>query len=138
VGRWICPACEREFARAHQAHVCVPGCTVDECFVGRPPVQREIYEELVAHLGELGPVHADAVLVGVFFKSDRKLAEVRPQARSLSLSLFLPRVVDHPRIARRIGVSADRTVHVVKLAAVADVDDEIRGWLTEAYAAATG
>jgi hypothetical protein len=137
MSRWTCPNCEREFARAHQAHVCVPGGTVDESFDGRPPVQRDIYDELLAHLRESGPVHEDAVRVGVFLSSDRKLAEVRPQARALSLMLFLPRVVEHPRIARRIEVSVDRTVHVVKLVAVADVDADVRAWLTEAYAAAT-
>jgi hypothetical protein len=115
----------------------VPGGTVDESFAGRPRVQRDIYEELLAHLGRQGPVHVDAVRVGVFLASDRKLAEVRPQARALSLALFLPGSVEHARIARRIRVSADRTVHVIKLYTLADVDDDLRAWLTEAYAAAT-
>jgi hypothetical protein len=138
VGRWICPRCDREFERTHQAHVCVPGCSVDETFAGRDPVQRAIYEELMAHLTTLGPVHADAVRVGVFLKSDRKLAEVRPMARSLSLALTLPRVLQDGRIARRIRLSGDRTVHVVRLRSVADVDDQVRDWLTEAYDGATG
>lgn len=101
-------------------------------------MQRAIYEELMAHLTTLGPVHADAVRVGVFLKSDRKLAEVRPMARSLSLALTLPRVLQDGRIARRIRLSGDRTVHVVRLRSVADVDDQVRDWLTEAYDAATG
>lgn len=92
---------------------------------------------MMEHLASLGPVHADAVRVGVFLKSDRKLAEVRPKPRSLSLALMLPRVIDHPRIARRIGVAGDRTVHFIKLTSVDAVDDELREWLTEAYVAAT-
>jgi hypothetical protein len=92
---------------------------------------------VVDHLATLGPVHADAVGVGVFLKSDRKLAEVRPKARSLNLWLFLPRPVEHPRIARRLPVSGDRTMHVLKLLDPADVDDQVCAWLGESFDAAT-
>jgi hypothetical protein len=137
MSRWTCPRCDREFERAHQAHVCVPGCTVEDTFAGRPPAQRAIYDAILAHLRSLGPVHVDAVSVGVFLKAQRKLAELRPMARSVSVGLFLPRLVDDPRIARRISVSADRTVHIVRLTVVDQLDDQLRGWLTEAYDAAS-
>jgi hypothetical protein len=136
VSRWTCPACDREFGRVHQAHVCVPGCSLEECFAGRPPVQREIYAELVAELATLGPVHLDVVRVGVFVKRQRKLAEIRPMARSLSLELVLPRVVDDPRVVRTIRLPGDRTVHVVRLTGRRDVDEQVRDWLAEAYTAA--
>jgi len=135
--RWTCPACDREFGRDRQSHVCVPGCTVDDCFAPWPPAWRQIYDVLFAHLRTLGPVHADAVRVGVFPKSDRKLAEVRPKASSVSLLVMLPRVVDHPRIAGRLPGHAGLTVHTIKLTSVAGVDDQVLGWLTEAYGAAT-
>ena len=131
--RWICPACDREFALAHQSHVCVPGCTVDESFAGRPPVQRAIYDALITHLKTIGPVHEDAVKVGVFLKHERKLAEVRPMAKSLSLELILERKIDHPRFFRYVKISSDRIVHVLRLTSVDDVDDEVKQWLTEAY-----
>lgn len=137
MSRWVCPNCDREFGRANQSHVCVPGCTVDECFAGRPPVQRAIYEAVLAHLATLGPVHADAVQVGVFLKTERKLAELRPRARSLALLLALPRTMAHPRISRTMRASGDSTVHLIPLTSVDDVDDELRDWLTEAYDAAT-
>src|SRR5439155_8592160 len=78
VSRWTCPHCDREFGRANQSHVCVPGNSVDECFATRPPYQREIFEVLMEYLDTLGPVHLDAVRVGVFLKRERTFAEVRP------------------------------------------------------------
>lgn len=107
--------------------------TVDECFAPWPPAYREIYDVLADFLSTLGDVHADVVAVGVFLKRERKLAEVRPKARCLSLNLELPRRIDHPRVARTIRISADRTVNIVKLTRVEDVDDDIRAWLAEAY-----
>ena len=131
--RWTCPRCEREFGKARQAHTCVPGITVDQTFAGRPAWQQPIYDAIVDHLATLGPVHADAVYVGVFLKRVQKLAEVRPKTRSVSLELVLPRAVESTRVARRITISPARVVHVVKLTDVAQVDDELRAWLTESY-----
>jgi hypothetical protein len=138
VARWVCPRCDREFGRAHQSHVCVPGCTVEESFAGRPQVYRELYEAIVGYLRTLGPVHADAVKVGVFLKRDRKLAEVRPMARSLSLELVLPRKLDHPRVHRSVDIAAGRTWNTIRLRQLEEVDEELRDWLTEAYDFAGG
>ena len=137
MSRWTCPRCDREFGRARQSHVCVPGCTVEECFAPWPPVYREIYDRMMDHLTTLGPLHADAVGVGVFLKSDRKLAEVRPKARSLNLALFLPHPVEHARIARRWPTVGERTPHVIKLLDPGEVDEQLLAWLTESYDAAT-
>jgi hypothetical protein len=133
VSRWRCPACDREFSRGQQSHVCVPGNTVDETFAGRPPVQREIYEEIIAHLRDLGPVYVDAVKVGVFLSHVQKVAEVRPGPRGITLWLMMPRDLDDPRIRRRERVSTGRFAHVLKLTDVSDVDDQLKEWLGEAY-----
>jgi hypothetical protein len=136
VSRWTCPACEREFGRARQSHVCVPGGTVDETFAGHPGYQRAAYAQIAAHLRTLGPLYEDAVRVGVFLANARKFAEVRPKVRSLSLSLILPRPLHDPRVARSWPMPAGRTVNFIKLTCVDDIDDQLRGWLTEAYDAA--
>jgi hypothetical protein len=136
VSRWVCPACDREFDRSHQSHVCVPGCTLDETFAGRPPVQREIYDSIQDFLESLGPVHLDVVSVGVFLKVERKLGEIRPMARALSVAFVLPRTVHDARITRTFGAGGDRVWHVMRLTDPSQVDDQVRDWLTEAYDAA--
>ena len=82
---------------------------------------------MLDHLTALGPVHVDAVKVGVFLKSDRKIAEVRPRARTVNLMLALPRALDDPRVARTMRGSATRTYNVIKLTGPSDVDDQVRG-----------
>lgn len=136
MSRWTCEQCDREFARARQSHVCVPGCTVEESFAGRPPVQRDIYEAVIAYLRTLGPVHEDAVSVGVFLKHGSKFAELRPKARGLSLCLMVPWSVDDPRVSRSIRISTERFALFVKLTRVEEVDGQLRDWLGEAYDAA--
>jgi hypothetical protein len=106
---------------------------VDASFRGRPPEQREIYDAIMAHLGTLGRVHADAVQVGVFLKSDRKIAELRPKTKWLACSLYLPEAMDDGRVQRAFQLSAGRVVNVVKLRTVDDVDAQLKEWLELAY-----
>jgi Domain of unknown function (DUF5655) len=136
MARWTCARCDREFGRARQAHTCVPGGTVEETFTGRAARFRPIYDAILAHLLTLGPIHEDAVTVGVFLKSEHKLAEVRPRVRSLGLALFLPRRVEDERVDRIIATVGGRVVHQLTLRAVEDVDEQLRDWLTEAYSVA--
>jgi hypothetical protein len=138
VTRWTCPRCDREFGNANQSHTCIPGCTVDATFAGRPPAQRAVYDAILGHLLTLGPVHEDAVGVGVFLKRDRKLAEVRPRSRDVLLGLYLPRPVPDRRFTKVFGPSAPRVAHLLPLRDAAEVDEQVRGWLTEAFLHASG
>ena len=102
MARWTCPDCEREFGARNQAHVCSPGISVEELLGRHPDWVGEIYEAVMKPLRGLGPVHEDAVNVGIFLKSDRKLAEFRPRVRSVLLHIALP------TSARRSAGDADR------------------------------
>jgi hypothetical protein len=112
--------------------VCVPGNTVEDTFAPWPAHYLDMYRTIETHLESLGPLHADAVKVGVFLKSDRKLVEVRPRARSLTLYLVLLRALDDPRVSGQMSM-ADRTLNVIKLTSVDEVDAELLSWLSEAY-----
>lgn len=131
--RWTCPSCEREFGAAHQAHVCAPGISVEELLSRYPDWVSEIYEAVVEPLHTLGPVHEDAVNVGIFLKSDRKIAEFRPRVRSVLLSICLPSRRDDPRVMRHYPSAPDRHFHSVKLTSVTEVDEQLRSWLIESY-----
>jgi hypothetical protein len=64
MARWVCPRCDREFGRSRQSHVCVPGCTVDDTFAGRPAGQREAYDRTVQQVVLRGPQDVDDVVLG--------------------------------------------------------------------------
>lgn len=115
----------------------MPGITVDDLLARHPAWVGAIYAAVAEHLDTLGPFYEDAVNVGIFVKSDRKLAEYRPRIRSARLGLFLPEPVDHPRVAQTLPVAADRFYVAVNLTEASQVDDLVRGWLSEAYDFAT-
>jgi hypothetical protein len=108
---------------------------LEEYFSTGPPRERPIYEAVMAHLRTLGPVHVEPVSVGIFIKKSATFVELRPKQRWVALSFPLPRRLDHGKIARKPITVGQRTYHVVNLRDPADVDEDIRAWLTESYLA---
>ena len=104
-------------------------------FATSPPFERAIFDAVAAHLETLGPVHIEAVSVGLLFKRVRTFAELRPKRDRLELAWLLSRPLEHPRIVKRIRLSSQRAAYFVALRAAAEVDEEVRDWLTEAYLA---
>lgn len=137
MARWTCPRCDREFDRTNQSHTCSPGNDIADTFIGSPDGQCAACLAVVAYLRTLGPLHVDAVRVGVFLKTQRKLAEVRPKTRWASLELVLPTTLASPRVTRSARLSDDRIVHWIRLVGPEDVDGELEEWLRLAYDAAT-
>ncbi len=107
--------------------------SVEEYFASGPERERPIFEAVLEHVESVGPVHVEPVSVGIFLKRARTFAELRPMVRWVALWFPSASALDHPRIARRLAVSAGRTWHVVNLREPADVDEQVRDWLTEAY-----
>lgn len=130
---WTCPECGRLFGRAGQAHDCAPGLSLEEYFSTGPAHERPIFDAVMAHLSQVGPVHADIVSVGVFLKNPRKFAELRPMQHWVAVSFSLRRRAQHRTITRKVVEYRDRYFHVANVARPEDLDDELRALLTEAY-----
>lgn len=108
---------------------------LDDYFDERPPWERPIFDEIAEHLEIVGDVRIEAVSVGIFFKRAHTFAELRPMRNRLRLSVLLSRRLRHPRIVRRWEGSGSRAAYFIDLRGPADVDDDVRDWLTEAYLA---
>jgi hypothetical protein len=80
-------------------------------------------------------VHVEPVSVGIFLKKSQSFAQLRPMTKWVALSFGLPRQVRSPKVARKVIPYGNRYHHVVNLRAAADVDDDVRSWLSEAYVA---
>jgi hypothetical protein len=75
----------------------------------------------------------EPVSVGIFFKSNGTLVELRPKTKWVAMSFPLSRRLSHTRIARKPIASGRKIFHFVNLTSAADIDDELRGWLTESF-----
>ena len=132
---WECPRCRRRFGRPNQGHECAPAMTEAEYFATGPPHERPVFEAVMAHVETLGPVHVEFVSVGIFLKRARTFSELRPMQRWVAMSFLLPRPVQHRLIVRQVPPYHGRYAHFANVAAPDDLDDDLKGWLTEAYLA---
>jgi hypothetical protein len=130
---WACPLCRRRFRRVGQSHECSPAMTLEEYFSTGPARERPIFEAVMGHLETVGPVHVEPVSVGIFLKRAQSFAQLRPKDRWVAMSFSLPRKVEHERITRQVVSYHGRFHHVANLRGPEDLDDRLRGWLTEAY-----
>jgi hypothetical protein len=121
------------FGRVRQSHDCAPGLTLEEYFATGPPHERPVYDAVMAHVTTLGPVHADIVSVGIFLKNPRTFAQLRPMQRWVAVWFPLGRVARHRTITRTVQRQGDAHWHVANVASAADIDDDLRDLLSEAY-----
>ena len=78
-------------------------------------------------------MYVEPVSVGIFFKGRSTFAQLRPMTRWVALSFFLDRKLHSDRLARKVQTYNGRHHHVVNLVEAGDVDDEVLGWLTDAF-----
>lgn len=131
--RWTCPDCGRQFGRRGQGHECAPALSLEEYFATGPPLERPVFDAVMAGLHDVGPIHVEPVSVGIFLKRSRTFAQLRPMTRWVAVSFTLARTVTSHRIARKVLEEGARRYHVVNVRTPDEVDDELLGWLTEAY-----
>ena len=136
--RWTCPACDRQFGRTRQGHECAPALSLEEYFSTGPERERPIFEAVHAHLSSLGDVYVEPVSVGIFCKVESTFLQLRPMTKWVALSFFSPQRIDHPRISRKPAEYNGRWHHVVNVRDADEIDDLVKGWITEAYVLETG
>jgi hypothetical protein len=107
--------------------------SIEEYFSTGPAHERPVFDAVMAHVAALGPVHVEPVSVGIFLKRAQTFAQLRPKDRWVALSFSLPRIVQHERITRKVIEYHGRYYHVANLRGPEELDDRLRGWLTEAY-----
>jgi hypothetical protein len=110
--------------------------TLEEYFSTGPPHERPVFDEVMQRLkqAKVSPIHVEPVSVGIFLKRSRTFAELRPMTKWVALSFSLRRAERHPLITRKVVNWGGRYWHFVNLRGPEDLDDEIVGWLAEAYA----
>ena len=133
---WNCPACDRQFGRVHQGHVCSPAVSPDAYFAKLSAADREIYSLIADHLLDLGKIVIEPVGVGILFKRGRTFVELRPRRVGMVLSFVCNRAVPNTRVSRHLRMSSGRVANFVPLRRAVEVDETLLEWLTESFHAA--
>lgn len=130
---WECPDCGRRFANRNQSHVCGRH-DLEHHFAGKPAEVRALYDAFAAEVQALGPVIVLPEKTRIAFQVRMSFAQVTPRKQWLDGHAVLARRLESPRFRSVQTFSPRNHLHVFRIASPADIDDELRGWLAEAYA----
>lgn len=116
--------------------------TLDELFAGQD-ASREIFEAVRRAVEASGPVELRVGKSQVSFRRRKAFAwawmpgqYLRGKTAPLVLTLSFPGRNVSPRWKEIVEPTPGRFTHHLELYSVADVDDEVRAWLQEAWTAA--
>ena len=130
---WKCPRCKRTFANRNQTHTCGLH-DLESHFRDKPPEIRALYDAVLAAVQALGPVTVLPEKTRIAFHVRMSFAQVTPKMGWLDGHVVLARRLEHPRFRSIQTFSPINHLHTFRISALADVDDDFRAWLAEAYA----
>jgi uncharacterized protein DUF5655 len=130
---WTCPRCGRAFAARNQTHTCRPLGSLDEHFAGKPPEIRAIFDRVVELAERNGAVTVLPERTRIALQARMSFAALQPRRAWMDGHVVLARRLQSPRF-RRIETFGPRNhLHAFRLASLGEVDEEVAGWLAEAY-----
>ena len=107
--------------------------SIEMHFQGKDPQVRVVYDRLLSRLRELGPVSESPKQTSIHLDRASGFAGISTRKSYLLLNFRTDYKVDNPRIIKLEQHSARRFMHTVRLQSEAEVDDELLGWLRDAY-----
>lgn len=112
-----------------------------ECFFAGKPEELQLFNAVRECVEPLGAVKIEATKTQVSFGTKRKFAWVwfppmwakdRPE-KSIVLTFGVGHQIKHGRIVQSVEPYPGRWTHHVIIQNISDIDQDVCGWLTEAY-----
>jgi hypothetical protein len=130
---WECPRCGRRFAGRNQTHTCAPLGDLAVHFERCDEAVRAAFDAVLEVVSACGPVTVLPERTRIALQVRMSFAAFTARRRWLDGHVVLAHRLDSPRFRRVEEYSPRNVLHAFRLTGPADVDDEVRGWLAEAY-----
>ncbi len=107
--------------------------TEQEHLTGKDPIVPLIYKKLIREVQKFGAVKVEPKKTSIHLSNKGGFAGVYVRKSCLSLELNLHHKIKNKRIQKAEQASANRYHHTIQVNSPAEVDEELIGWLKEAY-----
>jgi len=108
--------------------------TIAALFAGKDEIVQVIYTRLLEALHTIGPVQEDPKKTSIHLVHTTGFAGVHPRNSYLYLNLRTDAPIENPRITKTEQVSKNCFHNELKLTSPDEIDEELLGWLRDAYA----
>jgi hypothetical protein len=111
--------------------------SLEEYFADAKPWEKPVFDVVYGHLASLdgGDLIVDPIAMGIKFKNGPMICELRAKTKWTALGFSLSRKLSSGKLSRKVvqHMNTDKYFHVVNLSESKQIDNEILGWLTEAF-----
>lgn len=108
--------------------------TIEQYLADALPATRGLHEAVLAHVSALdGDLIVDPLDAGIMYKHDAMFAMLTSKTKWVALTVQMPRRIESERVSRKVIEYGPLYSHVFNLTDASEVDDEMCGWLTEAF-----
>lgn len=106
---------------------------LEEHFVGKPTLIRQLYDELLQICMESGCTRVDSLQTAIMFAHVAMFAEIAVQKTKLKLLLILPEKIDDPALYNVRQRGKKWWIHYLNISCREDIDEQLAERLTLAY-----
>ena len=94
---------------------------------------RALYKQLLAAIKPIGPFREEIKKTSIHLVRESAFAGVHPGSQHVLLTIKADQPIRSPRVTKAEQVSKNRWHLDVKISTVKEIDDELLGWLRQAY-----
>ena len=131
---WICPDCNKQFAKPHQWHQCVV-MKVETLFYSKRPELHDLYSRLLSKLKSLGEFSITTSLkaITLYAPNHKSFLVIEPKKQWLDVWFPLDRRIEEFPVFKILQPSKKRFAHFVRLQNPEGIEDIPMAWLKESY-----
>ena len=108
--------------------------SLDSHFNGKEPIVRAMYDHLLSSLRKFGKIIEEPKKTSIHLVNVSAFAGVQTRGTYILLNIKADHKIESARIHKAEQISAKRFHHRVKISSLSEIDNELIGWLHEAYA----
>jgi len=100
---------------------------------GKDPIVPLIFKKLIKEVQKFGPVKVEPKKMTIQLMNRYAFTGIVVRKNCLNLEIHLNHKLKSKRLSKIDQASANRYQHLITLISPSDIDDELLGWMKEAY-----
>ena len=129
---WTCPECHRSFKNTNQDHSCFVT-DLESHFYNKDPNVKIVFEKILEEVLNYGDLSISSVKHTILFTKKSHFLVVKPKKKWLDIEFILPVKIEEFPIHKSVQVSKTKWAHFIRLESAAEVDEDLKEWIINAY-----
>jgi hypothetical protein len=129
---WTCPNCGRNFKNTNQDHSCIVT-DLESHFLNKETNVQTVFAKLLEEVSNFGEFTINPVKSAILLTAESHFLAIKPKKRWIDIEFVLPYKQNSFPIHKVVQAQKKKWAHFVRLETPEEVDNELIGWLQEAF-----